>query len=211
MAEPVKLASIYTEVRIVPPTSLRGYRTHEELQESFLQRGRGFASHDSDRNKPRSGLDVANDDKYQFLNLLGEPGAGKSTFLRYVGLMALRSVRVDAASQELPDAAASRYRFNLVPVLLLLRDLPNANLDFAGLIDEELQKNGFPSNFGRTASRPAACWYCSTGWMKFPSTGSMLRSEPFATWSISIPGAATSRPVARPFTRITSLASTMRY
>ncbi len=37
MSEPVELAKIYTEVRIVPPTLLRGYRTLEELQESFLQ------------------------------------------------------------------------------------------------------------------------------------------------------------------------------
>ena len=40
MAEPVALASIYTEVRIVPPTFLYGYRSSEELQEEFLRKGR---------------------------------------------------------------------------------------------------------------------------------------------------------------------------
>jgi CHAT domain len=91
MAEPVPLASIYTEVRTVTPTLLRGYRTQEELQELFLQEGRdsaGFAFH---RNTPKPGLEVANDEKHRFLNVLGAPGAGKSTFLRHIGLMALMS------------------------------------------------------------------------------------------------------------------------
>src|SRR5689334_9152286 len=37
-SEPVALASIYTEVRVVPPDFLRGYRTQDELQELFLQK-----------------------------------------------------------------------------------------------------------------------------------------------------------------------------
>jgi hypothetical protein len=40
MAEPIELASIYTEVRVVPPSFLRGYMSRDELQESFLREGR---------------------------------------------------------------------------------------------------------------------------------------------------------------------------
>ena len=46
MTEPVGLASIYTEVRIVPPTFLRGYRSQEELQDMFLQKGRSLTGYD---------------------------------------------------------------------------------------------------------------------------------------------------------------------
>ncbi len=38
--------------------------------------------------------------EHQFLSLLGAPGAGKSTFLRYIGLMALRSGRLDTTAQD---------------------------------------------------------------------------------------------------------------
>ncbi len=51
----------------------------------------------------------------------------------------------------LPDSTASRYQFNLLPVMLELRGLRNTPLDFEALIDEELRTNGFPPNFGRTA------------------------------------------------------------
>ena len=152
MSEPVELAKIYTEVRIVPPTFLRGYRTLEELQGSFLRRGRDLASYDLHRKKPRPGLKVANDERNQFLSLLGAPGAGKSTFLRYIGLMALRSDRLDATGQEPPDSTASRYRFNLLPVMLELRGVRNAPLDLAALIDDELRTIGLPSKFARAGA-----------------------------------------------------------
>ena len=93
MAEPVALASIYTEVCIVPPTFLHGYRTQQELQELFLQRGPSWLAMTSTRHNPIPGLSVANDEKPRFLNLLGAPGAGKSTFLRYLGWMALQRNR----------------------------------------------------------------------------------------------------------------------
>jgi energy-coupling factor transporter ATP-binding protein EcfA2 len=151
MTEPVELASIYTEVRIVPPQFLRGYRTQEELQELFLRKGRSLTGYDSDRDVPMLGLTVANDEKYQFLNLLGAPGAGKSTFLRYIGWMALQRYRLRQIGQAVPDSTSLSYRFNVLPVLLELRSLTNTSLNFVALIDEELHTNGFPLNFGRAA------------------------------------------------------------
>jgi hypothetical protein len=150
-AEPVPLASIYTEVRIVPPTFLRGYRTQEELQELFLQKGRSLAGYGFGRDEPRPALEVANDENYRFLNLLGAPGAGKSTFLRYIGGMALQRYRPGATAQGSPDPATTRYQFNLLPVLLELRSLRSAPLNFVPVIDEELHTNGFPAGFGRAA------------------------------------------------------------
>ncbi|MBV8126701.1 MAG: NACHT domain-containing protein, partial [Planctomycetaceae bacterium] len=153
MAEPVPLASIYTEVRVVPPNFLRGYRTPQELQELFLQKDRCLTGYDFSRDKPEPGLKVANDEKHRFLNVLGAPGAGKSTFLRYIGLMALQSYRLSTTAQMLRDPDALSYRFNVLPVLLELRTLRNASSDFVALIDEELQTNGFPANFGHAALR----------------------------------------------------------
>jgi hypothetical protein len=80
MSEPVDLASIYTEVQIVPPSFLHGYRTQEELHNLLLRRERGLANHDDSRVKPRSGLVAANDAKHQFLNVLGAPGGGSQHF-----------------------------------------------------------------------------------------------------------------------------------
>jgi CHAT domain-containing protein len=77
---PVELAKIYTEVRIVAPEALRGYRSLEELHDSFLKGGRALAGYDLDRHTPRSGLDVANDTKNQFLSLLGAPGRASQRF-----------------------------------------------------------------------------------------------------------------------------------
>ena len=121
MLEPVPLASIYTEVRLVPPTFLHSNRTQEELQDLFLRKGHSLASKDSNRGHSRPALEVANDENYQFLNLLGSPGAGKSTFLRYIGWMALQRDRLGTTSQGERDPAKFPYRFNLLPVLLELR------------------------------------------------------------------------------------------
>lgn len=151
MSEPVPLASIYTEVRVVPPNFLRGYRTQQELEELFLQKERRLADYDFSFDRPMPGLNVANDENHQFLNVLGAPGAGKSTFLRYIGLMALQSYRRSTIAQVLRDDDALPYQFNVLPVLLELRTLRNASVDFVALIDEELQTNGFPANFGRAA------------------------------------------------------------
>jgi hypothetical protein len=150
MSEPVPLASIYTEACVVPPTFLRGYRSQEELQELFLRQGRSLAGTDSHRDPPRPALEVANEEKHRFLNLLGPPGAGKSTFLRYIGWMALQAGRPGTTPPRERPLAASRYRFNLLPVLLELRSVRHAR-DFVVLLDEELRLNGFPAGFGRAA------------------------------------------------------------
>jgi len=150
-AEPVELASIYTEVHIVPPTFLRGYRTQEELQELFRQKGGRLAGFDFNRVKLTRGLEAVNDQNHRFLNLLGAPGAGKSTFLRHIGWMALQRHRPSTTAPGSRYPATAPYRFNLLPVLLELRSLRNASSDFVALADEELTTNGFPAGFGRTA------------------------------------------------------------
>ena len=93
MSKPVELAKIYTEVRIVPPEALPATAPWKSFTIRSFKEIVPLACYDMNRHKPKSGLEVANDTKNQFLSLLGAPGAGKSTFLRYIGLMALRSGR----------------------------------------------------------------------------------------------------------------------
>jgi len=153
MAEPVDLASIYTEVQIIPPSFLNSYRSQQELHALFLKKERSLANHPGGRVKPQAGLDVANKEANGFLNVLGAPGAGKSTFLRFVGLKAIQSYRRGLVDRLLTSTSDAPYRHNLLPVLLELRSLRANPQDFIVLIDEELQTNGFPPNFGRAALR----------------------------------------------------------
>ena len=73
MTEPVELASIYTEVQIVPPSFLYGYRSQRELHELFARNDRSLANYGDSRVRPRPGLEVANNEKYRYLNILGAP------------------------------------------------------------------------------------------------------------------------------------------
>ena len=134
-------------------TFLNSYRSQQELHALFLKKERSLANHPGGRVKPQAGLDVANKEKHGFLNVLGAPGAGKSTFLRYVGLKAIQSYRRGLVDRLLTITSDAPYRHNLLPVLLELRSLRANPQDFIVLIDEELQTNGFPPNFGRAALR----------------------------------------------------------
>ncbi|MFE4106094.1 histidine kinase, partial [Almyronema epifaneia S1] len=86
MDKPVKLDEIYTAVQLLPRSALRYYESTASLQDLFRESGRrGFDFHKA---KKKQGIEVANEQPY--LMVLGGPGVGKSTFLRKMGLEALR-------------------------------------------------------------------------------------------------------------------------
>ncbi len=85
MQKPVDLDSIYTAVQCLPPSDMGQFESVEALQELFRQAGRGFQPRETDK---QDGIAVAN--QQQYLMVLGVPGAGKSTFLRKIGLEALK-------------------------------------------------------------------------------------------------------------------------
>ena len=66
--------------------------------------------------------------------VLGGPGAGKSTFLRKVGLEALRTFYYENAV----------YRPRLIPVLLELKRFEKDDVDIAKFIAAEFETCGFP-------------------------------------------------------------------
>lgn len=86
MSKPVSLESVYTAVQLLNPSQLKSFSSVEGLESAFRESNqRGFQSQNC---KKESGIAVAN--REQYLMVLGAPGMGKTTFLRKVGLEALK-------------------------------------------------------------------------------------------------------------------------
>lgn len=131
MREPVDLSAVYTGVKLLDSKGILQYEV-ESLEDSFRQtRLRGYAFRHSNDEK-HSGISIAN--QKQYLMVLGGPGAGKSTFLRKVGLEALRTFHYERAE----------YNHRLIPVLLELKRFEANDLDIAKFIATEFETCGFP-------------------------------------------------------------------
>ncbi len=89
MRESVDLSAVYTGVKLLDKRELLRFEP-EALEEAFRETClRGYsASHRED--EKQSGIAIAN--QKQYLMVLGGPGAGKSTFLRKVGLEACLAI-----------------------------------------------------------------------------------------------------------------------
>jgi hypothetical protein len=86
MMQPVWIEDIYTRVQFLGSERIRQYLSLETLEEAYRQASqRRFQAKHCPK---RDGLEVAN--QQQYLMVLGQPGAGKSTFLRRIGLEALQ-------------------------------------------------------------------------------------------------------------------------
>jgi len=127
MPQGLALDSIYTPVRILNELSLRQFETIADLEKNYRN---------SDKRRLRigeclteDGIEVAN--KNQYLIVLGNPGAGKSTFLRSLGLEALKE-------------DAGRFQHHCIPVMLELKRFASNEVDFISAIAEELTHFGFP-------------------------------------------------------------------
>ncbi len=152
MAEPIPLREIYVAAQVVSPRSIQRYTSVGELQEQFRQDGRRRLTQ-YDRGQPKKDcLDWANEE--QFLNVLGAPGAGKSTFLRRLGLEALlpRSSWNDGLQRSLglkaglTDDDYSRYVHDNLPVLIELSRFRNDEINLVRLIQNELSICGLPES-----------------------------------------------------------------
>ena len=131
MREPVDLAAVYTGVKLLDSRDILQFDP-EALEETFRQtRLRGYSSRGREEEK-QSGITIANQKQYSMV--LGGPGAGKSTFLRKVGLEALRTFYYE-------DAV---YRPRVIPVLLELKRFEKNDVDIAKFIAAEFETCGFP-------------------------------------------------------------------
>ncbi|MEM6253145.1 MAG: NACHT domain-containing protein [Cyanobacteria bacterium P01_D01_bin.156] len=132
MREPVDLAKVYTGVKLLNDDDISEFESTEALEDLYRQtRFRGYTGIYSDMLK-RSGISVANEKQY--LMVLGGPGAGTSTFLRKIGLEALKALHHED----------STYKHQCVPVLLELKRLESDEIDIPALIAKEFSTCGFP-------------------------------------------------------------------
>lgn len=133
MSKPMPLDAIYSGVRMLDMESMRSYASQADLEEAYRNRGdRRFRHHDGSK---RNGINIANE--HERLIVLGDPGIGKSTFLRKVGLEALKGEQ-------------RSYRHKLIPVFLELKRLTSPDLDLEAKIAAEFESCGFPSPEGFT-------------------------------------------------------------
>ncbi|NER35623.1 MAG: NACHT domain-containing protein [Oscillatoria sp. SIO1A7] len=127
MPKPVDLESIYTAVRVLPREQIHYFESIASIELAYRQSlRRSFEDRDCPR---RSGIEVAN--KSQFLMVLGQPGGGKTTFLRKVGLEAMK-------------LKAGEFRHSCLPVFIELKRLKGDKLDLKEAIIDQFRSSRFP-------------------------------------------------------------------
>jgi hypothetical protein len=126
MSKPMDLESIYINVKCLG-NLVRDYYD-ENLENKYREsKQRRFNFRDDGK---KDGLLLANQEQY--LMVLGDPGIGKSTFLRKVGLEALKGNK-------------DSYQHPLTPVLLELKNFKENEINIQVLIEEEFKICGFPN------------------------------------------------------------------
>lgn len=125
MREGVPLEQIYTGVRFLDGLSIGQFASIEALEKGFREKPRRFRQQDC---LPQDGMAVTN--QYPLLMVLGGPGAGKSTYLRRVGLEALR-------------VKDSQFQHECIPVMLELKQFDGEQVDIQAAIAQEFSNVGF--------------------------------------------------------------------
>jgi hypothetical protein len=129
MKQDIALESIYTRVCFLDGLSIRQFSSLEALEQTYRDgRKRRLQTRDPGT---LDGFTVANENPY--LMVLGGPGAGKSTFLRRIGLEALKGGK-------------GYYKHPCIPVFLELKRFNSDEVDIVQAATEELQNFGFPSS-----------------------------------------------------------------
>jgi hypothetical protein len=126
MDNPTRLEDIYTDVQVLDTRESRRFESPETLKELYLEIGRGFVF---ERTTRQNGIAVANLNPR--LMVLGSPGIGKSTFLRKVGLEALKW-------------ETSGYRHEVIPVFVELKRFDSSQTSIEKFIAQEFENCGFP-------------------------------------------------------------------
>jgi predicted NACHT family NTPase len=126
MREHISLESVYTGVKFLDESETNRWISVDALEQSYREsKNRRFQK----EGKTQDGMMIA-DDK-QFLMVLGQPGAGKSTFLRRMGLEALNG------KQEI-------FSHKCIPVFLELKTFKDDKVDIQKQIVAEFATCGFP-------------------------------------------------------------------
>jgi hypothetical protein len=127
MDNPMKLDELYTAVQLLDRSELHYFESADALQDWFrASNRRGFGYRDETK---RPGIAVAN--QAQYLMVLGGPGVGKSTFLRKVGLEALKHKQ-------------GTFQHDCIPVFLALQQFRSKEITVTQLIAKEFEIANFP-------------------------------------------------------------------
>ena len=127
MWKPIQLDDVYVAVQFLNQHTASRYSSPEDVEQAFrTRRERHFDSTSGER---QDGTQVANDKQY--LMVLGGAGVGKSTFLRKVGLEALKGKN-------------GSFEHECIPVLLELKRFTEDQIDIEALIVHEFEICGFP-------------------------------------------------------------------
>ena len=130
MKEPLPLDDIYTAVKLLDDRTICYFVGLDDLEETYRAKGqRRFGRGEGDR---QDGMEVAN--AKQYLMVLGGPGIGKSTFLRKIGLEALKPKQ---------DESKQMHR-ECLPVLIELKEFRGDTIDLKQKITAEFEICGFP-------------------------------------------------------------------
>jgi hypothetical protein len=128
MREPVILESVYTTIQMLDSKELRNFQSAEDLENSFRKSKK--RRYRIEAGKKYEGIEVAN--QHQYLMVLGHPGSGKSTFLRKIGLEALKGKN-------------GRLKHDCIPVLIELKKFRESEIDIKDIIKNEFKICGFPN------------------------------------------------------------------
>ena len=136
MREPISLDDVYVAVQFLEQENASKYRSPEDVERAFRERNQSHLILSSDERK--DGTQVANEKQY--LMLLGAPGIGKSTFLRKVGLEALKG-------------EAGNFVHECIPVFLELKRFTEDQIDIEALIAQEFKicRYPYPEDMVKTA------------------------------------------------------------
>jgi hypothetical protein len=125
MRQSVDLIDIYTKVLFLDQSN-NPYRSKEDLEKFFRNRHQNRLLY----TRGSDGFRAVN--KHEHLMVLGAPGAGKSTFLRRVGLEALN----------LKQGTESLFQHHCIPVLLEFKKFKSGSIDIPQFITNELNSFG---------------------------------------------------------------------
>jgi len=127
MTQPVDLEDVYTAVQFLDEQGVRIYESMQALEEGFREaKSRSFQDKDCQK---QVGIKVANETQY--LMVLGQPGAGKSTFLKKMGQEALKGKK-------------GEFQHKCIPVFIELKEFTTDDIDIKKAISKDFDICGFP-------------------------------------------------------------------
>jgi NACHT domain len=121
MRKAIELESIYTEVRFLDDTDIVQFISLQEMEKAYRKR---YQKHQRHSIRLQSGIEVANQE--QFLMVLGAPGAGKSTFLRRIGVESI-------------NGNSQTFEHQCIATLVEIKQFNNSDFNLFEFIANEFQ------------------------------------------------------------------------